>query len=267
MADTDVNSIGSILRSERLRRGKALDVVAAETKISRAILEAIESDRFDSLPGGAYRRGFVRQYARALGLDEEEAVTTFQREHLEIPVALPAVPPARPMRHLWGMVSPLLAALAIVGFYKVAETEHPVRKHSALDQAPRPVTQPPLQTSPEPAKTTVPETKVPESAAGAPVHAVFTTMTEPVWVSVKCDGKPTFTGTLSEAESKIFEASAAVTVLIGNAGGLRITLNGQPLGPIGGHGEIQFLELTSKGTHRLPRSQSLPAPSDSGPAT
>lgn len=263
MADTDANSIGSILRSERLRRGKTLDVIAAETKICRAILEAIENDRFDSLPGGAYRRGFVRQYARALGLDEEEAVGAFQREHLEIPVALPAVPPPRPMRHLWGVVYPLLAALAIVGFYKVAETERPERKHSAIDQAPRPVTQPP----PEPAKPGVPETAVPESASAAPVHAVFTTMTEPVWVSVRCDGKPTFTGTLSEAESKIFEASAAVTVLIGNAGGLRITLNGQPVGPIGGHGEIQFLELTSKGTHRLPRNQSPPAPSDSGPAT
>ena len=262
MADTDANSIGGTLRSERLRRGKDLDVIAAETKICRAILEAIENDRFESLPGGAYRRGFVRQYARALGLDEEEAVTTFQREHLEIPVALPAVPPPRPMRHVWGVVYPLLAALAIVGFYKVAETERPERKHSAIDQAPRPVTQPP----PEPAKPRVPETAVPESASAAPVRAVFT-MTDPVWVSVRCDGKPTFTGTLSEAESKIFEASAAVTVLIGNAGGLRITLNGQPVGPIGGHGEIQFLELTSKGTHRLPHSQRLPEPSDSGPAT
>src|SRR3974377_15403 len=115
MVDTDVNSIGGILRSERLRRNKSLDVIAAETKISRATLEAIESDRFDSLPGGAYRRGFVRQYARALGLDEEEAVTTFQREHLELPVALPTVPPPRPMRHLWGLVSPLLAALPILG--------------------------------------------------------------------------------------------------------------------------------------------------------
>ena len=52
MGDSAASSIGCMFRSERLRRGKDLDLIAAQTKISRAILEAIENDQFESLPGG-----------------------------------------------------------------------------------------------------------------------------------------------------------------------------------------------------------------------
>ena len=131
MSDTDGSSIGCFFRSERLRRGKPLDVIAAETKISRAILEAIENDQFDSLPGGAYRREFVRQYARSIGLNEEDAVAAFRREYLEIPVPLPPVPPKRPLKHLREAGFLLLLPLAILGFDKVAGNEYSQREHSA----------------------------------------------------------------------------------------------------------------------------------------
>ena len=262
MAETDASSIGCVLRGERLRRGKALDVVAAETKISCAILDAIENDQFDSLPGGAYRRGFVRLYARALGVDEEDAVAAFRREHLELPVPLPPVPPQQPFKHLREVVFLLLVPLAVIGFYKVAGNESSERKHSVADRGQGHVAQAP----PAPVQTSNPASPpAPPALPAAPVHAVFT-MIEPVWVSVSCDGKPAYTGTLPEKESRSFEASAVVTVLIGNAGGLTITLNGQPLGPIGGHGEIQFLELTPNGTHRLPRSRKPAQTTDSEPA-
>jgi cytoskeleton protein RodZ len=260
MTDTDASSIGRIFRSERLRRGKALDVIAAETKISRAILEAIENDHFDSLPGGAYRRGFVRQYARALGLDEEDVVAAYRREYLELPVPLPPVPPKRPLRHIREAAFLFLVPVAVLGFYKVAGNDYSQREHSVVDPFPKKVAEAP---APATVKSTVPTT-VPENPPAPPVRAVFT-MTEPVWVSVSCDGKPIYTGTLSEKESRSFEASNAVTVLIGNAGGLTITLNGQPIGPLGAHGEIQFLELTPQGTHRLPRGQKVPQPADSKP--
>jgi len=73
--------------------------------------------------------------------------------------------------------------------------------------------------------------------------------TEPVWLSVKCDGNPSYTGTLIGPESKTFEASKAVSVLIGNAGGVTISLNGKSIGPVGAHGEARSLEITSSGAH------------------
>ena len=93
------------------------------------------------------------------------------------------------------------------------------------------------------------------AATDAPVRVAFTA-TEPVWLSVKCDGAQSYTGTLLGTETKTFEASNAVTAVIGNAGGVTISLNGKPFGPVGAHGEIRTLELTPSGAHGLPRPES-----------
>jgi cytoskeleton protein RodZ len=72
-------SIGETLRRERQRRNLELDQVSRELKISPRLLEAIEEENFERLPGGVFARSFVRQYARMLGLDEEEAANEVQR--------------------------------------------------------------------------------------------------------------------------------------------------------------------------------------------
>ena len=74
-----MNSIGETLRQERLRQGLDLEQIAELTKITPQMLEAIESDDFDRLPGSFFARSFVRQYARALGLDEEEFESELRR--------------------------------------------------------------------------------------------------------------------------------------------------------------------------------------------
>jgi cytoskeleton protein RodZ len=72
-------SIGETLRSERERRNLQIDQVSRELKISPRFLEAMEDERFELLPGGVFAKSFVRQYARMLGLDEEEAANEVQR--------------------------------------------------------------------------------------------------------------------------------------------------------------------------------------------
>src|SRR5216683_233714 len=67
-----MTSIGETLRRQRLQNKLSLDQISLETKISVRLLEAIESEQFEKLPGGVFRRSFVLQYARALGLDSEE---------------------------------------------------------------------------------------------------------------------------------------------------------------------------------------------------
>src|SRR5258708_6587390 len=74
-----MTAIGETLRRERLRRNLDLDAVSRELKISHKFLEAIEDERFDELPGGVFVKSFVRQYARMLGLDEEELAGEVQR--------------------------------------------------------------------------------------------------------------------------------------------------------------------------------------------
>lgn len=72
-------SFGEGLRKERESRGIALDTVVSATKISLRHLNAVESDKFEQLPGGLFNKNIVRNYARTLGLDEEEWVDRYMK--------------------------------------------------------------------------------------------------------------------------------------------------------------------------------------------
>src|SRR5258708_23076207 len=68
---------GEELRREREIRGISLKEIADATKISRRFLEAIERNDHKTLPAPVFTRGFVREYARYLGLNAEEIVTRY----------------------------------------------------------------------------------------------------------------------------------------------------------------------------------------------
>jgi len=72
-----MGSFGENLRRERELRGISLEEIAQHTKLSSRILEAIEKNRFDLLPGGMFNRSFVLHYARYLGLDEARVASDF----------------------------------------------------------------------------------------------------------------------------------------------------------------------------------------------
>jgi cytoskeleton protein RodZ len=66
-----MGDVGAKLRSERERLGIGIDRIEAETHIRAKFLLAIEEERFGALPGPAYVRAFVRDYAEQLGLDPQ----------------------------------------------------------------------------------------------------------------------------------------------------------------------------------------------------
>jgi cytoskeleton protein RodZ len=68
---------GEHLRREREMRGVSLDEIAAATRISTRFLEALETEKWDQLPGGAFNRGFIRSIARFLGIDEDGLVAEY----------------------------------------------------------------------------------------------------------------------------------------------------------------------------------------------
>jgi cytoskeleton protein RodZ len=72
-----VPSFGEKLRKEREQRKITLDDISSTTKISTRMLRALEDEHFDELPGGVFNKGFVRAYARHIGLDEEQAITDY----------------------------------------------------------------------------------------------------------------------------------------------------------------------------------------------
>ena len=70
-------SFGERLKREREMRNVSLEEIAESTKIGKRNLQALETEDFDKLPGGIFNKGFVRAYAKYLGLDEDQAVTDF----------------------------------------------------------------------------------------------------------------------------------------------------------------------------------------------
>ncbi len=73
-------SFGELLQRERRLRGLTLRDAAQVTKVSVRYLEALEHNDFETLPGGAYNKGFLRVYAQFIGLDPEEMVNHYLYE-------------------------------------------------------------------------------------------------------------------------------------------------------------------------------------------
>ncbi len=88
-----MGTFGERLQREREMRGITLDDIAEATKIGTRMLRALEEEQFDRLPGGIFNKGFVRAYARYLGIDEEQAVADYQSA---LKQSEPITEPARP---------------------------------------------------------------------------------------------------------------------------------------------------------------------------
>jgi cytoskeletal protein RodZ len=72
-----VGKFGDKFRKERERQGIKLEDVSDSTKIGSRMLRAIEEEHFDQLPGGVFNKGFIRAYAKYLGLNEEDTITGY----------------------------------------------------------------------------------------------------------------------------------------------------------------------------------------------
>lgn len=70
-------AFGEGLRREREMRNISLDEIAATTKIGTRLLRALEEEQFDLLPGGIFNKGYVRAYAKYVGIDEEKAIAGY----------------------------------------------------------------------------------------------------------------------------------------------------------------------------------------------
>jgi cytoskeleton protein RodZ len=289
-----MTSIGEKLRRQRLQNRTSLETVSLETKIGVRLLEAIEAGQFEKLPGGVFRRSFVLQYARALGLDPEEIASELNQlsqfdEVSPLPSPTPGVAqgeessPAFSFRGDFGgfrgsTIGSLIAAVGVImacalvyswwqtgATSKVHSASPPVVKTAVSAPAPAPAavvspaatqpapTQPePLVPAPAVSSASVPEAALEKPADPAHVR-VGLSADEKTWISVSSDGKNVFSRSLEPHETKVVEASGKVRLLVGNAGGVVISLNGKPIGPIGPRGQVRVVELTPAGFQIVPR--------------
>ncbi|MBZ5614116.1 MAG: DUF4115 domain-containing protein [Acidobacteriia bacterium] len=107
-------SFGEKLKLEREKRKITLEQISSTTKIGTRMLQALEEDKFNQLPGGIFNKGFVRAYSRCVGLDEDQTVA----EYLEAsgdapPVSTEIVAPEDEGREDAGILSRLEASNGI----------------------------------------------------------------------------------------------------------------------------------------------------------
>ena len=282
-----MDSVGELLRGERLRQGLELAHIAERLRINLSYLEAIEAGDRDSLPGAFFYRAFVRQYARLLGLEEEnlEPALSELREQAEAAQPLPSLQPAPPAFDVpplptaggrrvsgpkpWSIVLLIAVIAGCSGIYalwqRARRVEPPAPPPARVETAaPPPQSQPVAQTAPAaPPPGTAKPAVPPPAPEPAPTDAkldIEVAALETVWISATTDGKKTAT-VLKPGQSRRFAANERASLFIGNAGGLEIRVNGKPLGPIGPRGQLRTVVITPEGVSITnPREKKEPPP-------
>lgn len=238
---------GQVFKEKRESLGLTLDHIEEETKIRKLYLSAIENERFNILPPRVYATGFVKKYARYLGLDEQVLVSQFVEmayghDEVDLPQPQPQAETARPDFQFQGMnwrnvvVAGvfLLAALWVGNMVVDAISQHStnVAKNPPQQQ----------QTPPAPQQGQNNTNNTPESNV-APVSptqiaTVRVAARSDCWVKAIVDGQTVFSSILTAGQEKVFEGHEAVLLTVGNAGGIEIYYNGDKIGPLGESGEV-----------------------------
>lgn len=261
-AQSELASFGEELRREREIRSISLREIADATKISTRFLDAIERNDHRTLPAPAFTRGFIRAYARYLGLNAEEMVTrynyaaagddriekTLHLERLVQPLPDPpkpvpvkrGIPPvyARVDGNIYLLIV-IAIALAAVSYWAFKHKREKLAAESARAEVT--ATTPAASgtaatgTAAKPAAASV----VPPAPAGDVLRLTIE-LTGDSWISLEADGKSLVNDELKAGDKRSYEAKEAFRFkTIGNAGGVVLTLNDQRIEPLGAEGKVR----------------------------
>jgi cytoskeleton protein RodZ len=269
-----MDTLGIWLRQAREGQGSTLAEAAAGTRIRLRFLEALEAGDFAAFPGGDVQlRGFLRIYARYLGLPPDEVVARYNAEVHGVEAAQPAAPaktrplspasaPTRPMTFqppsapvytarprrlsletlmIAGVVLVALVAIVSGGAYLVSRYRGEEAAATATTAAPVEAALPSTaaQTPGTAAETPAPPAATPTFPA-SPQGDVTLTLeaTEHVWVRVTADGRTAFEGMLATEQVETWSGREVIVVETGDGAGLQVTVNGQPQGTMCGRAQV-----------------------------
>lgn len=111
-----LSGLGALLRNERENRGLSHEQLSQVTRLRRHFLEALENEEWQNLPPSVFVKGFIRSYAKALGLDEDKLLELYKNAiTIEVAPPTPIIEPKKPRRKL-----ALLLVLCVVGALAIA---------------------------------------------------------------------------------------------------------------------------------------------------
>ncbi|HQX89144.1 MAG: helix-turn-helix domain-containing protein [Moraxellaceae bacterium] len=257
---------GQRLKKARELRGLNLDQVAAELRLSRRILDGMESDDYSTLPEPAFVRGYMRRYAQLVKLSPDDIAARFD-ESYAADTATPE-PDARPrnpiqllgdvavprlrMSRLLPLVSFAVVVLLVIGFFWSYESRTPTTE--SVEQVAPVVQQVPVQAAaptetPEEAPTEISAATLPAPSGPAvlpmPVGAAVLAssvvasvgsdsdnlrivLTQDSWLSVRdAAGRTLISAVRKQGEILSLSGSAPFAVNVGNAAGVSMSINGK----------------------------------------
>jgi hypothetical protein len=265
-----METLGVWLRQAREAKGETLREAESDTRIRFRFLKMLEDGEFDVLPGGEVQvRGFLRIYARHLGLSPEEALIRYDRELGRAAPATPVAPatapappvPAPPPRPVTRPAPPkpinasspsampqwlslesliitcivliILLVIVIVVMLLVGRGAGGEVAASAVTPATASGGLITLSTQTPTLLAVTPTFPVdPEGYVMLTLQA-----TEHVWARVTVDGRTAFEGTLGPEQSETWSGREEVVVATGNGAGLQVSVNGQSQGTLCGRAE------------------------------
>jgi cytoskeleton protein RodZ len=267
-----MQTVGSVLRTERLRQGLTIDAISLETKISTVRLQALEADELDRFSSPFLYKSFAKQVARRLRIDEKSISQILDSQASSMPTPLvpgeeerqlPNVPALDNLAQRTG-TRWFIPTISLVAVLAASSGVFEWREHSAANSkgsaglslqsmlnilhtpsGTAPAAKP-LLSKPGPAPAAQPgPTKAieePRIAASATLDSSQVRLElaalENVWISVVSDGKFIFSGVLSRSESKSFSSREVARIKVGNAGGVSVNYNGRKIGPLGARGSV-----------------------------
>lgn len=245
---------GQMLRAAREEKKWSFMDTEDTTKIRVRYIQALEEEDYGILPGATYVKGYLRTYAKQLGLNPDEIIALYNDSItpeagpvLESPNMLVKARPLWVRPVVIGSMAVLAIVLAIVISVnqpgkKVADSPY---SPPALPSAPKAEAVTP-ESAPskteadtqEPNSPVVPnpENVVAATQDGLTAQLVFT---QPCWIEVRVDGQPPFQGTFTAGTTKEVKGTSKIELVsVGNAGGISVTLNGKTLPSLGKAGEV-----------------------------
>jgi cytoskeletal protein RodZ len=253
-------TIGQTIAAARSARGLTVAQVSDVTRIRPSVLQAIENDDFIPCGGDFYARGHLRTIAGVLGLEPEPLLAQYDESHSSpshTPMAKAFETEARGSRtgrsgpNWTTAMAVALVVIAVVGVLRVlGGGDDPVPPA----QASGPLT--PTVTSPRPERpepraqpsTTLSRAAAPTASTSASPTVsgrvtVVMSAVDSSWVSAEAGGEVLFEGTLEAGESQTWTDGEQVSVVVGDADAIALTVNGEDIGAPGDDGEVLELDF------------------------
>ena len=233
-------ALGSTLSQARVDAGLSVDDVAAATRVRAAVIESIERENFKHCGGDVYARGHIRAIAKFLGLNAEPLISDFDHNFADEPITVAQVFDAErksssdSRRPNWTFAMGI-GALALVGMATLSLRSSDDPAEVATTPTPSASQSVTNQTGSSPAATPI-TTGVEANASGVTVQMSFLGSS---WFRVTdVSGAKVYEGTLRAGNVRTFNDDQPLAFVIGNAGAVRLVVNGKDLGIAGAQGEV-----------------------------